>query len=304
MREVDSTAIDTSFRFDDLGLRTHVELLNTIAVCDIPARKITTSYKNRYVTDGYDMHTTEITFQNGAVVQLKVKGSHTEKRIEWAYIPRDSKTGAFTKGDPLAIDLAVFELSPNTKYYTLDKHAGAFWNYLEITPDSITKHDVRFDQWLVHHLLGEEYPTDSWGGKYLRGRAPINEQQLEQACAIAGIETEANGEIVQSLENDLKILPWFLLYAANAGNRLADPSLPSQPVSLQRWVALHRWHETGMTQAELLAMSKEEFTAFLQTSLLAKIRVYEWMLEFGLSTTVDGGFVPFPILKGRTIING
>nr|MDO8088307.1 hypothetical protein [Candidatus Sigynarchaeum springense] len=302
----ESTAIDTSFRFDDLGLRTHVEIMNTIAMCDIPAREITTSYKNRYATEGYDVHTTEITFQNGAFVQLKVKGSHTEKRIEWGYkrIVKNENDdtlalSSITKAAlTLAIDPAVFE--DEHKYYKLDNYAGKFWNVLEIDPESktLTKHNVRFDQWLVHHLLGEEYPTDTWGGKYLRGRAPINEQQLEQACAIAGIETDANGKIVQSLENDLKILRWFLLYAANAGNRLVDPSLPSQPASLQRWVALHRWYETGMTQAELLAMSKADFAAFLQTNLLAKIRVYEWMLEFGLSGAADGGFIQLPDVIG------
>jgi hypothetical protein len=76
---------------------------------------------------------------------------------------------------------------------------------------------IRFDQWFVHQMCGDPYasnPTEQGMDD------PTYIARLAEACAIAGIEVDAAGVPVQSNSNDFKILPWFLLYCAQACNNL------------------------------------------------------------------------------------
>ncbi len=133
-------------------------------------------------------------------------------------------------------------------------YSNAFTAYLDGTnnafqADGVTSNErsVRFDQWLVHHLLGQPYADMP-----LR----IDRASLSQACAIAGIDVDADGVPVQSFENDLKILRWFLLYAANAGNAEKTPA--GVPTSFLGYLAAQGVTDiTLLTPAQLVALMKE-----------------------------------------------
>ena len=120
--------------------------------------------------------------------------------------------------------------------------------------DESNEYPIRFDQWLIHHLLGESYFAAFMD-------APLTDAtykaKLKEACDIAGIATDANGVPIQSLENDLNnILPWFLLYAAQAGNTEKTPS--GTPVSFLAWLATQGVTDiTRLAPAQLFALMKE-----------------------------------------------
>nr|MDO8088305.1 hypothetical protein [Candidatus Sigynarchaeum springense] len=89
--------------------------------------------------------------------------------------------------------------------------------YNTIRPDeSETPGHARFDEWLVHHLLGEPYegtpdPEDpNWKPRTIWD--DIHPRFLE-ACNMAGIST-----IGDAMAIDATAMHWFLLWSANAGN--------------------------------------------------------------------------------------
>jgi hypothetical protein len=149
---------------------------------------------------------------------------------------------------------------------------------------------VRFDQWLVHHLLGDEYPP----GTTKKNRpkdTPIQEERLKLACQIAGIAVDASGVPIQSLENDLVILRWFLLYAYNAGNRARDQT--DNPVSLKSWLATH------LGDSSIAAMDDEAFRVYLlglkDASTGRNDLAFTYLMGFGLDEAPGGGHIhPHP----------
>jgi hypothetical protein len=113
---------------------------------------------------------------------------------------------------------------------------------------------VRFDQWLIHHLLGESYFATFMNGQLTD---PTYKARLKEACDLAGIATDANGVPIQSLENDINnVLPWFLLYTAQAENTEKTPA--GAPVSFLGWLAAQGVTDiTQLAPAQLVALMRE-----------------------------------------------
>ena len=125
---------------------------------------------------------------------------------------------------------------------------------------------VRFDQWLVHHLLGTAYPAD-----------PISQDMsiaADRAMAalaydIAGIQVDENDNPVRSLENEMATLPWFLLYASQAGNNLAG-------IDFETWLLANY----GMTPSDV------------ERTQTGRVWLHERLADYG--TTIGIGFVALP----------
>jgi hypothetical protein len=285
----------------EAGLRHLVRLLNVIVASGVPITSIMS--KGRYdpatgvstPVQAGELFIFTVDFTSGTTKAFQVAYVDGQPRIWFA--KEESGAQAFKgKMTMIPTEDAVWDINGRNAY------SNAFTAYL----DGTTRQDednalaIRFDQWLVHHLLGSPYADVP---RFHR----IDRAALEQACAIAGIDVDADGVPVQSFENDLKILRWFLLYAANAGNREADPNNPTVEVSLQQWVADHVADETspdyvpgflGKTKAEILAMTAAQFAVFLVNAnhegQFGADDVYWWLAQFGFTETAGGGFVKPP----------
>jgi len=78
---------------------------------------------------------------------------------------------------------------------------------------------VRFDEWLVHHVLGVAYGTmaQNWGSPAVLH--PDLAAVLGTIGLQAGVDYQVvNGELQLTRSGEWKILPWHALYGANRGN--------------------------------------------------------------------------------------
>jgi hypothetical protein len=126
-------------------------------------------------------------------------------------------------------------------------------NPVQQQSDESNEFPIRFDQWFIHQLLGESYFATFMNGPLTDA---TYKAKLKEACDIAGIATDANGVPIQSLENDMNVLPWFLLYAANAGNTEKAPA--GTPVSFLGWLATQGATDiTQLTPTQLIALMKD-----------------------------------------------
>jgi hypothetical protein len=115
--------------------------------------------------------------------------------------------------------------------YRLD---DAFICYMDGTPGDVTEESggiysdgginrrgIRFDQWLVHHMLGTSYTQTPYG-------TSIDHAAFDLACEMAGIDQSNTAAGIAS------VMRWFLLYASNAGNVVEDGH-GNAVVSFRQW---------------------------------------------------------------------
>ncbi len=179
----------------------------------------------------------EVEFLSGTKVFLKVGPMTTlsdEVRISYALEPN----GVGTPFNLIPRDAEVMSGSTRRRLVSL------FLVHL----DGDEEIGVRFDQWLVHHILGTDYPANPT-------TAPIDHGDgqnpgLDQVFTMLGISS------VRSFDGDSSVLRWFLLFAANAGNREVDSQGDS--VNFLNWLA-----QQGVT--DIATLSADQIFTYFQT---------------------------------------
>lgn len=174
---------------------------------------------------------------------------------------------------------------------------------------------VRFDEWLIHHLLGIDYYRSAQGypdpthPMYTPGQtdAPSPDSYystLAQALTILDITVATDADVAAGLATHLsevldtpgnreKILPWLMLYTAQAGNRLSDTD---EGVSFKRWIENYLYVNPdiemalGLTFDEVNQMTANEFADCLRTRIPTTL-IYDWFLDFGFDQGSGGGLV-------------
>ncbi|NMC06075.1 MAG: hypothetical protein GYA24_12740 [Candidatus Lokiarchaeota archaeon] len=178
---------------------------SSIAISEV-AVYLTIGDQNSPIADASSLRT-YIKFENGKEMYIRptVDGSHAEwhdfgnSQTWFNLLPSSGDYG--THGD-------LRHNIPARPFVAYTDNA-----YSPIRPFSMPSDPghARFDEWLVHHLLGETYegsdvgdPRTIWDN--------IHPRFLE-ACNMAGISISGNAMVV-----DATAMRWFLLWAANAGN--------------------------------------------------------------------------------------
>lgn len=229
----------------EVTLRALIISLNEIIDSDVGVTKIEAA-RSTYPYQRGDAFLLVVRFNTGKAITLRVglvKGVPRITQAPGAIAP--TSLGAVFKagGFEMMISSAAYAV-PNTR----DRAVEQFRAYLGGTTTSPSV-NVRFDQWLVHRLLGDAYPADP-------RNAPIDKVRLRLACEIAGITIDqGTGEPTRDLGNDIKMLRWFVLYASNAGNCEADPQ--GNVVDFRGWLHAHHL-DLGIDQ-----MDWEVFRVFL-----------------------------------------
>ncbi|NMC07313.1 MAG: hypothetical protein GYA24_19015 [Candidatus Lokiarchaeota archaeon] len=172
---------------------------------------------------------------------------------------------------------------------------------------------VRFDEWLIHHLLGIDYYVGSTHPDvshpmYVPGKGTVPQSYwdtLADAMAVIGVTVATADDVaagrasfvnepLATPQNNAKILRWFLLYAAQAGNLESIDGVSS---SLQIWVAAlvpSGGTLYGYTREQIAAFNREEFVEFLKLRLAnnENSEVFGWLVGYGFDEGAGGGFLP------------
>jgi hypothetical protein len=160
--------------------------------------------------------------------------------------------------------------------------------------------EVRFDEWLIHHMLGIAYSgyKETSNPMYIGATKSPDAAYwtlLASAYDIIGVATQDTlipgvGSVelaLQTTENVMVALPWFLLFSQNGGNRLEDQN--GNDVSFQSWMASN-------VDESLLQMSRDAFRALTPADFASflgnnQAYVWTWFKTFALDDGVGGGFV-------------
>ncbi|MEX2717028.1 MAG: hypothetical protein Q6370_012060, partial [Candidatus Sigynarchaeota archaeon] len=205
-----------------------VRTLNGLATSGIPLDSIKTSIKKDGVYSLVDPIIFMVTFGSGGRVAFRVGDVAVWGNNLRIAVGLDTHHGGWDS--PIQMMPTQYLAESGGNFYRARTRCERFHTVYfdgtnnEFMDDGTTKNErgVRFDQWLVHHLLGESNDAEFMSKRVTDA---TYKARLRAACDIAGIPTDASGMPVQGLENDLNnILPWFLLYAAQAGNTEKTPS--------------------------------------------------------------------------------
>ncbi|MBN2153704.1 MAG: hypothetical protein JW839_19765 [Candidatus Lokiarchaeota archaeon] len=278
-------------RTNDVGVRRAVAFLNRLVLSGIDVVKIEPHAATVYPKQ-MNNFLIKITFATGASILLQI-GSEIVyvgkmgMRNDWMMMPTSEQ-------------LDSYRSRSNLKQFFTSYKDGAINENVD---------RVRFDEWLIHHLLGIDYyrPSthpDVSHPMYMPGNIPDPSapQQyydtLAQALAIIGVSVDENNRPLVTPENLLKIERWWLLYTSQAGNRLKDQS--GADVSLKGWIAT--WVESHPTEAlqmgiyetpELIRSESFVLGSFLQRLSNAGYlaHIFDLLKEFGTNQDVGGGFM-------------
>ncbi|MBN2154330.1 MAG: hypothetical protein JW839_22940 [Candidatus Lokiarchaeota archaeon] len=273
----------------DQALIATISVLNQIVVSGIPIDSIGTMKTTK--VDATEDFILNVYFENGPSIQFKVTKIQGRYRTIFGPIPTEGRLSRIGRYERRM-------LFTESMLCTHQRRLGLSTFFSLIVDQSMgTRRAVRFDEWLIHNILGIPYDSPLM---HIQNNDIPNQaywDMLADAYRVIGVQTtEATRRAIQDDANDARIMRWFLLYASQSANRLHNQN--GEAVCLHRWVAANVDEEVlGKTSDEILAMNSAQFADFLEDRLesdgaggFLNDDAFWWLWGFGYDVGENGGY--------------